>query len=136
MEALEYKSDLSIAKLCELIRFRSSEVHPIQPISSLSRLVETAENVQQRGFARAGGPHDGHEFAALDGQIDAPQSLYSHIAHAIHLGHVLAKDQGSHAVLTGWSGRDTDGGGRGNRSKDFGESAKQAVTCTTRKSDT
>ena len=40
------------------------------------RLIEAADQVQERGFAGAGGPHDGDPLAAFGGEADAIDRMH------------------------------------------------------------
>ena len=52
--------------------------------------VQTAQNIHQRGLARAGGADDGHEFALLDVQVNVLQALD---AIGIGFAYILELDQ-------------------------------------------
>ncbi len=48
---------------------------PLSATRARGGVVETGEQAQQRGFARAGSAHDGDELAARDGEVDAFEDL-------------------------------------------------------------
>ncbi len=45
----------------------------VEPVLAQPLIVEQGENIEERGFARAGRPHDGEEFALFDFEIDAAE---------------------------------------------------------------
>ena len=59
--------------------------------------VHAAQNVEDSGLARAGGPHDDGEFPPLDGEAYVLHRRDGDLAHLIPLDHVLQGDEG-HAV--------------------------------------
>ena len=65
------------------MRWSSSERGQIdafqQHLAAAGRF-DAAENVQQRALARARRAHDGHEFAARDLQVHAPQRFHARLA--------------------------------------------------------
>ena len=68
--ALEDETE-GIAPQCrQRIAVEAGDVDAADAIGADRRLVETADDVHQRGLARAGCAHDGDEFAALNHQAD------------------------------------------------------------------
>jgi hypothetical protein len=58
-------------------------------ILALGWHVQQAEDIKQCGLARAGRPHQGHEFSGVDGQVDTAEYLEFAAAHVIGLADVL-----------------------------------------------
>ena len=47
----------------------------IEPVAAAAGGVEAADDVHQRRFARAGGPHDGHVFVVADLEVNALEGI-------------------------------------------------------------
>ena len=94
VELLKHEADgASCAGWCG--RRRSGcEILPGHAHLAGGRRRESADDVEQRGFARAGRPHDGQELAALDVQIDAAQRRHVDFAHAVDLAQIARLDDG------------------------------------------
>jgi len=59
--------------------------------SAGSRRIETAQNVQQSGFAAAGSSQQHDEFARMQFKIDMPERLDLHFAHRVYLAHIAQR---------------------------------------------
>src|SRR6266481_6901116 len=55
--------------------------HVVEEIFAVPRVIVHANDVEQGRLAGAGRPHDRHEFARLDIEIDAPQHIV--LRHAL-----------------------------------------------------
>ena len=65
--------------------------------------IEAAEEVHEGGLAGAAGAHDGHEFTAPDGQIDATQGLERGVTVAVGFGEAVQLNQGGVVGFHGWA---------------------------------
>jgi hypothetical protein len=110
VEGLEDEADLLVADAGELIVVELGDVVTVEPVAALRRRVEAAEEVHQRGFAGAGGSHDGDVLVVLDADVDALESVDGLVAHLVGLPEVVGDDDvagvgavcvGADAVLDG-----------------------------------
>src|SRR5262249_18572817 len=69
-----------------------------EPNLAVGDFVETGEAVEECGFARPGGPHDGDHLAADDGEADVPQGLDLAGAGVVDLDDVFGADDVSVGV--------------------------------------
>ena len=67
--------------------------------------VEPGQEVQQCGFAGAGGAHDGVETGLIDGEVDAPERLDGARPERVGLSDLGASDHGGGAALRWWRWR-------------------------------
>jgi hypothetical protein len=76
MEKLKNKSDLVTADGClpDLVQF--GRVPIVQPVDTIVRSVQQADDVQQRGLAGTRWTHDGKVFAVANREIDIPQGVH------------------------------------------------------------
>ena len=70
----------------------AGDIDALEEVMAAGRLVEAAENVHQRRFARARRAHDGDELAGLDGEADAAQRFDLDIADDERAGDILDLD--------------------------------------------
>ena len=75
VEGLEDEADFPVADFGQLVVVHLADLDAVQFVVPAGGRVEAADQVHQRGFARAGRPHDGHVFAALDLQRDFAQRV-------------------------------------------------------------
>ena len=80
VEALEYEAEAFAADAGEVRLAQRRDIDALQEVMAAGRLVEAAENIHERRFARARRAHDGDELAGLDGQADAAQRFDLDIA--------------------------------------------------------
>src|SRR5205823_3374645 len=73
VELLEDEADATVADLGQLVLGHGAHVLAGQPVAPGRRHVEAADDVHQRGLARARWPGDGHELPGLDLEEDVPQ---------------------------------------------------------------
>ena len=72
------------------------------------RLVEPAEDLEERRLARAGRPHEGHELAGVDRQAHPAEGLDGGRTERVGLGQVAGFEDGGHRrSLAGRSGGTT-----------------------------
>ena len=83
---LEDETHLVPAQLGELVVVQPRERLPVQIYFARGGVIQPAQQVQQGGFARAGGSHDGDELAALNAEIDAIQRGDCDLPHLVGLG--------------------------------------------------
>src|SRR3990172_12926709 len=82
VKQLEYEPDLLAPDQSALLIREPRDVPACEPVSPRGRPVQKSDNVQQRGFPRPRGTHDGQVLAALDGQTDTVEradALASHL---------------------------------------------------------
>ena len=70
---LEDEADVAVAELHELGVRRDREPDAVDPDLAGVDAVETAEHVQQRALADAGGPDDRDHLAPLDAHVETAQ---------------------------------------------------------------
>jgi hypothetical protein len=76
MEVLEDKADGFAAETGEIRTAELGGIGAVDADGAGGGLVETAEEVQESGFAGAGGAHDGDPFALIGGEGDAVEGGY------------------------------------------------------------
>src|SRR4051794_19021618 len=86
VERLEDEPDPAVADQGQAAVVEAAHVHAVQQVPPGGGYVEAAEDVHQRGLARAGRTHDGDVVATLDGQADAAQRPDGGFALAVRLG--------------------------------------------------
>ena len=96
VESLENEADLGIADVRPLVAGELGDVDLVEQITAPRRAVEAAEQIHQRGLARAAGAHQGHEFAALDFERNAPHGVDGHLAGVVDLVEILDLDDSRH----------------------------------------
>ena len=75
VEILKYKADLAVADGGQLAVVRILNDRSVQPVAALGGAVERADEVHERGLARAGRADDRHKFALVYIEVDAVQDL-------------------------------------------------------------
>src|SRR6185436_4976787 len=67
--------------------------------------VQASKNIHERGFARAGGSHDGDKVSALDIEGDAFQHMHQHLSDSVVLDQIPHLDDDVHGCcgLETWS---------------------------------
>ncbi len=80
---LENKADLPAAKNRKLVGGHSRNFPAVYFNAARGRVVKPAHHVQQRGLAAARCPHNRNKFPALNGKINAVQSLDKTVAAAV-----------------------------------------------------
>ena len=94
IEVLKDEADLLVARECQRIIAEPCDFLAVELVRALRRTVETAENVHQRGFSRARGPHERGKFPASDIQIDAVERRERLPANAIEFPNAAQADRG------------------------------------------
>ena len=79
VEGLEHEADAARAQGGALLVAEAAGVDAVDAVGARRRPVEAAEDVQERGLARARRPDDRQPVAAVDGQVDAAQGLHGRI---------------------------------------------------------
>ena len=92
VEALEHEAEALAADTGEIRLAQCRDIDAFHEVMTAGRLVEAAENVHQRRFARAGRAHDGDELAGLDGEADAAERFNLDIADNERAGDILYLD--------------------------------------------
>ena len=75
MEVLVHHAYLAAAEYRQLLLFQPGQTDAVHDDLSRVRGVHPADHIQQGRFAGAGGADDGREFALLNGEVNAVQSL-------------------------------------------------------------
>ena len=94
------KADFAVADFGQLIVVQFADVGAVEFVDAGGGGVQAAEQVHQGGFARAGRPHDGHIFAALDLQGNVAQGVDGFRAHLVEPGDILEANQ-THGAFSG-----------------------------------
>ncbi len=92
VEALEDKSEPLAADASELGLRQARDIDAVEQIAAGRWTVEAAEDRHQSRLAGARRPHDGHELAALDGEIDAAEGANIDVADVICARHAFNRD--------------------------------------------
>ncbi len=79
IEGLEDEPELLVPQLGALSVAEAACIDPVEPILASAELFQQAGDREKRGFAGAGGTHDGHELAFLD--------FEAQIAEGVRLDH-------------------------------------------------
>ena len=92
VEALEDKAEPLAADAGELGLRQARDIDAVEQIAAGRWTVEAAEDRHQGRFAGARRAHDGHELAALDGEIDAAERVNIDVADVIGPRHAFDRD--------------------------------------------
>ena len=93
IEGLEDEADFLVADARQLIVVKIADELAVEPVAALRRRIEAADEVHQRGLARAGGAHDGDVFVVADVERDAAQGLHLLLrAHVVGAPQILDHD--------------------------------------------
>ena len=98
VEALEDEPDLFTAKLRQPVRVDAGDKTAVQAVGARSGMREAPQNFQQSRFARTRGPHDRHELAAADRQVDPAERVDIQLTRRVVLLDPLEGDQRVAAV--------------------------------------
>src|SRR5262249_28507385 len=103
MKLLEDEADLFRTKTVQLGRRHFRDIATVDPDFPAGRLVETPDQVHQRGLPRAGRPHDGQPLAGRHGEGDIVKRAYLQIAlvHARDVLH-LNRHYSPRRIPAGW----------------------------------
>ena len=85
---LEYKTEGFPTQTGQAIAVQGRHVPPIKAVLAGRRPVQAAKDVHQGRFAGTRCPHNGHEFAAMNAEVDAPQHGHRHFAVMVGAGDV------------------------------------------------
>ena len=92
VEGLEDEADFAVTDLGQLIVVEMANVGPLQEVLACSGLIETADDIHERGLARARRPHNGDHLAGAHLECDAAQSVDFDLTHLVDFGDVLDVD--------------------------------------------
>jgi hypothetical protein len=92
VEGLEDETDLLVADAGELVVVELGDVVAVEPVAALGGAVEAADEVHERGFAGAGGTHDGDVLVVADADVDAAEGIDDLVAHLIGLPEIVGDD--------------------------------------------
>ena len=95
MERLEDEADLVTADLGELHLVEMRDLTIVEAIRSRRGSIEKPEDIEECGFAGAGGPHDGHVLARSHVLVDVDQSTNGLAADHECPADLLQTDHGS-----------------------------------------
>jgi hypothetical protein len=101
VERLEDETDLAVADGGKLVVIELADQAPRQPVVSLGRRIQAADQIHKRGFPRARGSHDRDVLALADEDVHAPQSVQLLGSHLVGLPEILGLDDdaGIHQIL-------------------------------------
>ena len=77
---LKYEAYVAISEVGELVAFEFQHIHAVVNDAAAIGRVESAENLQQSGFAGAAGTHDGHHLLLADYGAHIAQHLQRAVA--------------------------------------------------------
>ncbi len=86
---LKNETDLAPSDKRQLVILQQGKTLIAEFHFALGRLIEPAEQVEERGLARAARPHDRDEFAGIDGQVHPVERVHRHLAEPILLAQRL-----------------------------------------------
>ena len=102
---LEDKADLPVADAGQLVLAQVAHVLSVQHVGAAGGPVQAAQDVHQRGLARARGAHDGQELAPFHSQVHPPQRVDGHVTHAVDFGQFFDFNQVlSHSITPSFPG--------------------------------
>jgi hypothetical protein len=93
MELLENEPDSLTAEARQFPLPKLRCIGTVDAYRAARRLIQTAEQVQQRGFAGTGRPHDRDPFAALRRERDTIHRMHGRQAFAVNLLYVHQFDE-------------------------------------------
>ncbi len=94
VERLEDESDAGPADEGQLVVVQLRDVVAAQDVATFARPIETTQDIQQRGLARAAGTHDRDVLARLDAQVDAAEHLEFRRPEVIALSQLVEQQDG------------------------------------------
>ena len=107
VEGLEHEADAVAAQLGERGVFQGGDVGVFDEDVPGGGGVEAGEDVHHRGFAGAGGAHDGGEFAGTEADAHVVEGAHLCVAASVDFGDTLESDDGrGRGPLVGHRGRD------------------------------
>jgi len=71
--ALEDHADVALGEVGALAAIHAMRSFFPEPVLAQPLVVEQSKDIEERGFARAGGSHDGEEIAFFDFEVDAAE---------------------------------------------------------------
>ena len=92
IEALEDKTDLAISGIGQRTVPEPRDLFPIELVRAATRTVETTQNIHQRRFPSARGPHDRDELPLGDRKIDLRQDRHLLLPDIIALANIRQAD--------------------------------------------
>jgi hypothetical protein len=69
----------------QFVVIQTAHLPPVKEIGALGRLVQTSQDIHQRGFSRARGSHNGDELVAPDVQVDPIEGKHRGLPHQVGL---------------------------------------------------
>lgn len=100
IKSLKNEADFLIADIGQLIVIHIADRFAVEDEYPGSGRIQAAQDIHERGFARAAGAHDGHVFAPGDLQADSAQGVDDLRAHVIALADILQLNQSFGHVLS------------------------------------
>ena len=92
IERLKHEPDFAIANRSELVVVELAHQPSRQPVVSLRRRIQAADQIHERGFSGAGGTHDGDVFAFADHDVHAAQRVELLGAHFVGFPELFGLD--------------------------------------------
>src|SRR5262249_54578972 len=84
---------LLVADQGALVGGQAGDLLAVQPVAAGGGAVQAAQDVHQRGLARARGAHEGDHLAAVDAQGDALEHRHVDLPQVVRLADVVQLDQ-------------------------------------------
>ncbi len=102
---LEDETDVETAVLGELGVVGGGEIEIAVEDLAGGGTVKTAEDVEESGFAAAGGAEEDHHLAGEELDVDAAKGVDLHLAHVVDLGDGVCAEDGFHSLKANACGR-------------------------------
>ena len=99
MEVLKDKTNLGVAYVRQFFGVQIRHIHSLEQITTVRGAIQAAQDVHQRGFSRAAGPHERDELASFYFQGDIIQGLDGQFARVVHLGNPFQLDDRAHGLI-------------------------------------
>src|SRR5262245_28462209 len=93
VEGLKHETDFLVPNLGQLVVIHFTDVDSVQVVAARGGRVQAAQQIHQGRFARAGRPHDGDVFAALNLQRHLTQRVNSFRSHLVKARNFLQTNE-------------------------------------------
>lgn len=91
---MEDEADLAGAEMGLFAVGNAGDIFAAEDVLTRGGFVEESDDIEEGGFAAAGGAHDHDEFAAFDGEIEVAKSIVFGIAETIAFTQAFELDDG------------------------------------------
>src|SRR6202047_2941563 len=89
IEGLEDESNFFIANVSEFVVIKLADQATSQPVTTLRRRIQAANQIHQGGFSRTGWPHDGDVLAFVNLNAHTAQCMQLLCAHFVGLPEIF-----------------------------------------------